>query len=111
LDGRSLPGQVPAVCTVWGDFNNDGWFDLVTTAEAGNNTFHLNLGNGQFLDATVASGLSWSRTSYGPTGGDYDNDGDLDLYVPNYEGRDILYANKGDGAFIPLDFSSPLTEG
>ena len=91
------------VSAVWADFNNDGWFDLLTTSEHGALSLHFNQGNGQFVDATVASGLAWSGTSYLPAVGDNDNDGDLDIYLANYDGQDILFVNQGDGTFKPVD--------
>jgi hypothetical protein len=108
----SLPSKSPAYSVVWGDFNNDGWFDVYITASAvgGTNSFHLNQGQGLFVDATAASGLSKLATFYAMAG-DYDNDGDLDLYVTDYYGRDTLYVNQGNGTFVSVDVGSPLRDG
>jgi len=53
-----------------------------------------------FTDVTEASGLARLATGYGMgvTAGDYDGDGDLDLYLTNY-GPDQLLENRGDGTF------------
>jgi len=107
----SLPSHRPANSAIWGDFNNDGWFDLFTTMENGPTSFHVNQGNGQWADATATSGLSWSGNSYSPAVGDYDNDGDLDIYLANYNGKDILFVNKGDATFTSIDVGSPLRDG
>ena len=107
----SLPGNSATVCALWGDFNNDGLFDLFTTSGGGPQTLHLNRGNWKFEDVTVASGLALNGTCWSPTAGDYDNDGNLDLYVPVYYGKDVLYHNNGDGTFSRVDVGSPLTEG
>jgi hypothetical protein len=54
--------------------------------------------DGRFEDVTVKAGVGDTGYGMGVAVGDYDNDGDLDLYVTNY-GRDLLYRNGGDGTF------------
>lgn len=94
------------------DFDGDGWMDLflvnsgplegVTHAPPGTvrkpNRLFRNLGDGTFADVTAKAGLTGS--GYGVTAavGDYDNDGDPDLYVVNV-GANHLYRNRGDGTF------------
>ncbi|MBA3440024.1 MAG: CRTAC1 family protein [Pyrinomonadaceae bacterium] len=55
----------------------------------------------RFTDVTEQVGMG--RTSYGMGAavGDYDNDGDPDLYVTNF-GPNILYRNNGDGTFADV---------
>lgn len=70
--------------TAWGDANNDGWPDLFVSAY-GTNRFYLNNGDGTFREATDTAGLGDRRGFWtGATWGDYDRDGDLDLYVTGY---------------------------
>jgi hypothetical protein len=107
----SLPGPAPVFGALWADFNNDGWFDLLTSSGGGPLRLHLNRGPWQFEDVTAASGLSFTGYTFCPSAGDFDNDGDLDLYVADYDGQDILYVNHGDGTFSPVDVGSPLREG
>jgi hypothetical protein len=45
----------------------------------------------------------------GPAVADYDQDGDLDLFVANY-GPDALWRNEGDGSFTPVAGGTPLAE-
>jgi tetratricopeptide (TPR) repeat protein len=59
---------------------------------------YLNDGKGRFTDATRAAGLDESAWGGGCAAGDYDNDGDPDLYVTNF-GADALLQNQGDGTF------------
>jgi len=59
---------------------------------------YLNDGSGHFEDGTLAAGLGDQRWTYGVTVGDYDGDGDLDLYITN-DGPNRLYRNRGDGTF------------
>ena len=96
----SLPGKSATACALWGDFNNDGLFDLFTTSWNGTNTLHINRGNWQFEDVTVASGLALSGTCWSPTAGDYDNDGNLDLYVPVYSGKDVRTTTTATARFL-----------
>ncbi len=52
----------------------------------------------QFTDVTKKAGVGGWSYGQGCCTGDYDNDGDLDLYVSNY-GPNVLYRNEGDGTF------------
>ena len=90
------------------DYDNDGWLDLFfvngTTLEgfpAGKEpTSHLyrNRGNGTFDDVTPKAGLALAGWGQGACAGDYDNDGDEDLYV-TFWGQNRLFRNGGDGTF------------
>jgi hypothetical protein len=60
-----------------------------------------NLGGMRFQDVTAEAGLTESAWGCGAAAGDYDNDGDRDLYVANY-GRDCLWRNNGDGTFTDV---------
>jgi tetratricopeptide (TPR) repeat protein len=68
----------------WGDYDNDGWPDLVV-ATYGEVILFRNTGDGRFADRSRAAGLAgrsafWSGVAWG----DYDRDGFLDLYVTGY---------------------------
>jgi hypothetical protein len=67
-----------------GDFNNDGFPDLLVTC-VGQNRLFRNTGKGTFVDVTRASGLA-GRTGFSTSAlwFDYDRDGFLDLFVCNY---------------------------
>jgi hypothetical protein len=60
-----------------------------------------NKGNFQFEDVTERAGVANERWGFGVATGDYDNDGDTDLYVANY-GVSRLYRNNGDGTFTDV---------
>ena len=67
-----------------GDYNNDGWPDLLITCLNGV-VLYRNNGDGTFTDATKAAGLSSdSGWAAGAAFGDYDNDGWDDLFVSHY---------------------------
>jgi hypothetical protein len=80
-DGRFISGMG----VDFRDIDNDGFPDIVFVA-LNNETFPLfhNMGNGQFEDVTVSSGMaqqSLSMAGYSPTLADFDNDGWKDLFV------------------------------
>ena len=69
---------------LWWDANNDGWLD-VTVTHYGGAKHYQNNGDGTFLDQTDASGLGEIDSFLlGLTAGDYDKDGDLDVYLCGY---------------------------
>ena len=93
------------------DYDGDGDLDvyLVNGAalpgfeedEAPVNRLYRNDGSASgwaFFDVTVASGAGDPGYGMGCSAGDYDNDGNLDLYVTNF-GSNALYQNRGDGTF------------
>ena len=55
-----------------------------------------------FHDHTGDAGVTPSEGSVGCVFGDYDNDGDVDLFVSNQSRRNQLFANKGDGSFLEI---------
>ena len=57
--------------------------------------------NLEWIDVTDEAGVGDKSYSMGCACGDYDNDGDIDLYVTNF-GKDILYQNNSDGTFTDV---------
>jgi hypothetical protein len=68
-----------------GDYDNDGRVDVFISAVGPNRLFH-NRGHGKFVDVTAQAGVAGEVDSWSTGCGffDYDNDGDLDLFVCNY---------------------------
>lgn len=62
------------------------------------NRLFRNDGEWVFTDVTAQAGVGDPGFGLGVVAGDYDNDGDEDLYVNNY-GPNVLYRNEGDGTF------------
>jgi len=79
--GITFRGWGMGICT--GDYDNDGWVDLLLTYFGPDVLYHNN-GNGTFTDLTSKAGVSDPRWSTSAAFGDYDKDGLLDLYVANY---------------------------
>ncbi len=67
-----------------GDFDNDGWVDVFITAVGRNRLFRNQ--QGRFTDVTESAGVGGAEDAWSTCCGwfDYDNDGDLDLFVGNY---------------------------
>jgi hypothetical protein len=88
-----------------GDYNNDGWLDLYIANDATPNQLWINQKNGTFADDGPLSGVAVNAAgnpegSMGVASGDYDGDGDEDLFVTNIAGETFaLYQNDGRGAF------------
>ena len=85
----------------WDDYNNDGYLDVfITNRKNQRNFLFKNNGDGTFLDIGSGPVVSDQGSSYGSCWGDYDLDGNLDLFVANRPRQNnFLYLNDGDGSF------------
>lgn len=83
---------------VWFDYNNDGRIDLFIATDSAVSPLYKNNGDGTFSEVTKEAGLCRVATNMGVTVGDYDTDGDLDLYTTN-SGANFFWNNNGDGTF------------
>jgi enediyne biosynthesis protein E4 len=80
-----------AMGAVVGDYNNDGWPDLLVTCFGGI-VLYKNSGDGTFVDVTKRAGLSGDRLwATGAAFGDYDEDGWADLFVSHYVDFDVAH--------------------
>ncbi len=71
------------VGAAFGDYDNDGDQDLYITSTRGGNVLLENQGEGRFRDVTLSAGVACAAHSQTPAFFDFDNDGDLDLFVTN----------------------------
>ena len=87
------------------DVNNDGWLDLFVAKArrpGSPNSLFLNDGSGHFTDIAASAGIADEFGSVGGVWGDYDRDGDADLFVSGEEdalSESRLYRNNGDLTF------------
>ncbi len=119
--GLALPAY-PSQSAAWADYDNDGNLDLFSCSESMPESPEVgaaiifpsrlfrNDGDGAFTDVADAAGVANLRYCKGSAWGDYDNDGDPDLYVSNYAGENRLYRNEGDGTFSDVAPELGLTE-
>lgn len=125
----------------WEDYDNDGDLDLYVANDFGRNNFYTNEGSSiRFRDVAEEAGIVDIGPGMSVSWGDYDNDGEPDLYVGNmfssaghrissqdrfHEGADqkikdhyrrhargnSLYRNRGDGTFSDVSISSGASIG
>ncbi len=97
------------------DYDNDGDQDVYVANDMEANFLYENQGNGQFLEAGLLSGTALSADGAAQAGmgvdtGDFDGDGDLDLFVTNYQlENNALYRNDGL-MFSDVSFRTGLGE-
>lgn len=108
-DGPVVSDRGSSLGSAWGDYDNDGDPDLFVANMFGENNFlYSNNGDGTFTKITSGPVVNDREGSVGGSWGDYDNDGDLDLFVANtYDHNNFLYSNNGDGSFTRI-MSGPL---
>ncbi len=97
--GVSRPGFAKGV--TWGDYDDDGDPDLYVSS-LGPNHLYRNEGGGAFSDVTAAAGVvEPAGRSFATWFFDYDNDGDLDLFVATYNTRHLRIALPYFGVEVP----------
>ncbi|MCA9320664.1 MAG: CRTAC1 family protein, partial [Planctomycetes bacterium] len=110
----------------WGDYDDDGDPDLYVSNLWGPNRLYRNEGDGSFRELAGQLGVDGPLMSFATWFFDYDNDGDLDLYVAayveqvpasvaSYFGKEVrgarnhLYRNEGNGTFAEVAAELGLT--
>lgn len=90
-----------------GDFNADGYPDVFAVGGShGVDRLFINQGDGTFVESAAAWGITGAHAGSGATVGDFDADGDLDLFVSSFGtttshtgNQNRLWRNNGDGTF------------
>jgi len=97
------------------DYDNDGWLDIFLVngwrlegfpkGQEPISRLFKNNRDGTFTDVTLKAGVAHSGWGQGCCVGDYDNDGNDDLFV-SYFGKNVLYHNNGNGTFTDVSEKS-----
>ncbi len=111
--------------TAW-DYDQDGWVDLfvcgygrmasqpndswIQARNGAPNSLFKNHGGERFEDVAAAIGIAGTSWTYASAAADYDEDGDLDLYVANDYGVKELWKNDGKGGFMDVAADLGVTD-
>jgi hypothetical protein len=95
----------PALGVATADFNSDGWLDIYVANDNQDNLLWMNQRDGTFRNTALLSGAALTsegkaEASMGVDAGDFDNDGDEDLFITELTGEGSnLYVNNGAALF------------
>ncbi|UCE07537.1 MAG: VCBS repeat-containing protein, partial [bacterium] len=92
-----LSSNVAGYGAAWGDFDNDGFLDLYIAHSRQPNQFYHYNGDGTFSEIADSAGVIDGNSAKAVSLGDFDNDGDLDIYLIQEGEKNILYQNQGTG--------------
>ena len=101
---------------VWGDYDNDGDPDIFVANDTTPNFLYQNNGKGTFQNIALFAGVALSMegrpySGMGTNFGDFDNDGDLDIVVTNFQDQtNSLYQNEQNAFFNEVSFSTGIGE-
>ena len=98
----------------WGDYNNDGWLDLIILSRNLDensiaNILYKNNGDNTFTNVTNDAGLETTNyASFCASFIDFNNDGWQDIYIANdkYDNPNLMYKNNGDETFTEVGNST-----
>ncbi len=98
-------------CAAFADYDGDGWVDIYVANGTGatgdsTNVLYRNRGDGTFVDVAGVAGVAHRGQSLSAAWGDFDGDGDADLYVCNFTEPNVFYRNVGDGSFVDATATS-----
>jgi len=110
--GKKLLPESMIGGAAWIDYDGDGRLDLYLVQGHGDsgkarnpgaqsNVLYRQGADGRFTDVSAKAGVADRGYGAGAAVGDYDNDGDADLYVTNF-GRNTLYRNNANGTFTDI---------
>ena len=98
----------PALGAAAADYDNDGWVDLFVANDQQENQLWMNQRGGAFRNLALLQGVALgaagdAKADMGVDAGDFDNDGDEDLFITELTGQgSTLYVNDGAGLFEDL---------
>lgn len=111
-----LGGQEPGYGfgVLFADWDSDGDADLYIANDSTPNFLYRNSGDGTFVEVALRANAAYNDMGLAQAGmgvafGDYDNDGEADIFVTNFEDDyNTLYRNTGYGSFTDVSFAVGL---
>ena len=106
--------EAPGLGVVAADLNGDSKTDYYVANDGIDNHYWINKGNDEFVEFALASGIAVNmngepEASMGVDAADYDNDGDIDLFMTHLNRQtNTLYVNNGKGWFSDLTVAMKL---
>jgi hypothetical protein len=125
VDDEVIPGGLGIFCTggnygsIWIDYDSDGDSDLFIAkcrgggSDAKINELHRNNGDGTFTLVSPELGLDDPVQTWSSAWGDFDNDGDFDVFIgasSSSDGMHKLLENNGDGTFTDITEGSGIDQ-
>lgn len=95
---------------IFGDIDNDSDFDIYICSGFSTNSMWANDGTGYFTNITAESNTGVGGYSRGANFGDFDNDGDLDLFINRADDYNMLFLNNGSGVFTDYSHESGMNQ-
>ena len=93
------------------DLDNDGDLDIVVSGgSTGSFGIYENDGSGNFTNRSFTAGFVYMSMSSGMAAADYDNDGDIDIFLSGWYTNSRLYRNNGDFTFTDVAVSAGIVD-
>jgi hypothetical protein len=114
--GVSDPNGYYGLGVICSDFDEDGFVDIFVANDSTPNFLYHNNGDGTFKEIAFLLGIAVNGSGseqgcMGVTLGDYDHDGELDLFITNFDDEyNILYHHDGRNSFTDVSFSSKVAQ-
>lgn len=114
--GVDDPSRYYGLGVIWGDYDNDGWPDLLVGNDSGPNYLYHNKHDGTFEESGMLSGIALSgdgleQGNMGLTWGDYRHEGRLSMFVTTFADQaDTLYRNLGKQGFSDVSYPAQLAK-
>lgn len=106
--GSPVVDAATSRCVNWTDYDSDGDPDIfVTNEEDENENLYRNNGDQTFTKVSTGALLTDGGKTMSASWGDYDNDGDQDVFLANDQANDALFRNEGNGIFTKIS-SGPV---
>ncbi len=96
------------------DYDKDGWPDIYIACDSTPSILYRNNHDGTFTDTAADAGAAYNedgreQAGMGATAGDYDGDGNIDLFKTNFsDDTSTLYKNNGDGTYTDVTYAAGL---